>query len=327
MRGLRVAVIVGGPGVEAEVSRTGGKSVHGALERAGHAAQLLELDASLPARLAQGQFDVAFPVTHGELGEDGCLQGFLEIVGLPYVGSAVLASALAASKPHAKLAFRAAGLPVAPDAQIAAGEADLDRLRQIRAVLGRAFVAKPGSGGSAVGVELVRAEADDGDAFAAVKRVLELDPVVLIEAFVPGRETTCGVLERRGRPEALPPTLIRPRSEFYDFDSKYRVGASEHVCPAPYPPELVARIQAAALSAHRALGCRDLSRTDFLVDDVEGTFVVLETNTLPGMTRTSLFPEAAERIGLSFEQLCDELVRGALERPPKRRTRAPAMPV
>jgi D-alanine-D-alanine ligase len=327
VRGLKVAVVVGGPSSEAEVSRTGGKAVHGALERAGHAATVIELDPTLGARLAQGQFDVVFPVIHGEVGEDGCLQGLLEVQGIPYVGSGVLASGLAVNKPHAKIVFRAAGLPVAKDETIRAGETGLERIRKVRGALGRAFVAKPASGGSALGVELVRADADDTSALEAVLRVLTFDPVALVESLVPGEEVTCGVLERRGRPEALPPTLIRPRAEYYDFQSKYGVGGSEHLCPAPFAPELLAKLQAAALTAHGALGCRDLSRTDFLVDESAGTFVVLETNTLPGMTRTSLFPEAADRIGISFEQLCDELVRAAAQRPQRRRPQAAAMPI
>lgn len=322
----RVAVVVGGPSVEAEVSRVGGQAVQRALQRAGYAAELFELEPNLAEKLVNGRFDVVFPVTHGALGEDGGLQGFLEVLGVPYVGSGVLASALAASKPHAKLAFRAAGLPLASDALVRAGELDLARLRALRQELGAAFIAKPASGGSALGLEVIRAEDTDEAALEAVSRTLALEPTVLLESFIRGLETTCGVLERDGRPEALPPTLIRPRAEVYDFESKYRVGGSEHICPAPYAPELVARIQAAALTAHRVLGCRDLSRTDFLVDEAAGSFVVLETNTLPGMTATSLFPEAASRIGLSFEELCRRLVQGALERPRARRVSAAPMP-
>lgn len=310
-----MAVIVGGPSTEAEVSRTGGRAVCEALSAAGHIAELLELDPELPQKLRGREYDVAFPVTHGPVGEDGCLQGLLEVLSIRYVGSRVLASAIAASKPHAKLAFRAAGLPVAKDALVYRHDTLSERVPALRATLGRAFVAKPGSGGSAIGVELVGAAQSDGEAEAALGRVLALDPVALAEAFVEGMEVTCGVLERNGRPTALPPTLIRPTGAYYDFQSKYRLGGSSHQCPAPFDPAFLERIQTAALLAHQCLGCRDLSRTDFLVDAERASFVVLETNTLPGMTRTSLFPEAAQVIGLDFEALCDALARRAAARP------------
>lgn len=324
MSGLVIAVVVGGPSVEAEVSRTGGQAVKAALERASHQVHLLELTRALPAELARAQ--VVFPVTHGRLGEDGCLQGLLEVLAVPYVGSGVLASALAADKNRAKTFYVAAGLPVAEHVSLRRSDALAASVREARARLGRAVVAKPACGGSAIGVELVRAEATDAEAQAAVERVLNLDDVALVEEFVQGQEVTCGVLERRGELVALPPTLIRPKGQYYDFESKYRVGASEHVCPAPFSADLVAHIQGAALAAHRALGCRDLSRSDFLVDAERGAFVVLETNTLPGMTPTSLFPEAAAQVGLEFEQLCDELVRAAFNRPALKLVRAPAMP-
>lgn len=326
MSGRAVAVVVGGPSTEAEVSRTGGRAVAEALARAGYRATLLELDATLPVALSRERFDAVFPVTHGQVGEDGSLQGLLEVLDLPYVGSGVLASALAASKPHAKVAFRSVGLPLAASEVVGVGERLEVRVPELRRTLGPAFVAKPASGGSAIGVELVGAAASDADAIRAVERVLALEPHVLVEAFVSGQEATCGVLERDGRPEALPPTLIRPLGEYYDFESKYRAGGSEHVCPAPFSDAIVRGIQEAAVAAHRVLGCRDLSRTDFLVDEAQGTFVLLETNTLPGMTPTSLFPEAAARAGIPFERLCDELVRAALARPRRPAPAARAMP-
>jgi D-alanine-D-alanine ligase len=260
------------------------------------------------------------------VGEDGCLQGLLETLGVSYVGSEVLASALAASKPHAKRVFSAAGLPIARDALVRTGDDLGARARALRAELGRALVVKPASGGSAIGVELLSASESDEAVEAALQRVLALDPVALVEPLVPGREVTCGVLERSGRPGALPPTLIVPASEYYDFESKYRAGGSEHRCPAPFAAELSERIQRAAVTAHLALGCRDLSRTDFLVDSERATFILLETNTLPGMTPTSLFPEAAAVTGIPFEALCDELVRTAAARPRRLRPAVSAMP-
>jgi D-alanine-D-alanine ligase len=329
MRKLDVAVVCGGPSAEAEVSRTSARAVTSALSRVGHAVTLIELDSKTLARLAGPDIDVVFPVTHGPLGEDGCLQGALEVLDLPYVGSPVLASAIAASKPHAKVQFRALGLPVAADATLVLGEPIEPRVRELRERLGRRLVVKPAQGGSAIGVEMIGEDQTDAEVVQAVERVFELEPTALVEPFIPGLEVTCGVLEA-GEPEprALPPTWIRPKAAgHYDFVSKYRAGGSEHLCPAPFEADLTRRIQASAVAAHRALGCRDLSRIDFVVDpENQGSFVVLEVNTLPGMTATSLFPEAALAAGIAFESLCDRLVRVAFGRPRRKPQVGVAMP-
>jgi D-alanine-D-alanine ligase len=326
---LTVAVVAGGPSAEAYVSRTSARGVVAALEKVGHRVTLLELDHDIGAHLQSSGADVVFPVTHGALGEDGCLQGLLEVLALPYVGSEVLASALAASKPHAKIQMRAAGVPVAEDALVSASDDLAGSAREIRARLGKRLVVKPASGGSAIGVHVLAAEDDDAKVVRALENVFELEPKAIVEPFVTGLEVTCGVLDA-GEPEprALPPTWIRPRAaEHYDFVSKYRAGGSEHVCPAPFAPALTSRIQASAVAAHRALGCRDLSRVDFVVNqEGEGSFVALEVNTLPGMTPVSLFPEAAQVAGIGFEALCDRLVRHAAARPRRKQQVGVAMP-
>jgi D-alanine-D-alanine ligase len=316
-RPLRVAVVAGGPSSEAGVSRASAAGVSRALQEAGHITEVIELDASLAVRLHSDAFDVVFPIVHGYLGEDGCLQGLLEVMGVPYVGSSVLASALAMSKPHAKAQFSRVGLPIAKDAIVRRGDELQLRAKEIRASLGRAVVVKPGAGGSAIGVEPVAEDAEDGALVAALERALALDPEVLVETFLRGKETTCAVLEREdGVARALPPTLIEPQAAgWYDFRSKYAPGGSVHRCPPPYSPSLIEQIQRAAEAAHRVLGCRDLSRVDFVVDDDEGVFTVLEVNTLPGMTAMSLFPEAAGVAGITFPALCDLLVRRAHARP------------
>jgi D-alanine-D-alanine ligase len=327
MSGLSVAVVAGGPSAEAEVSRSSARGVSDALRTAGHEVSLFELDEALPGQLLSTHFDVVFPVTHGPLGEDGCLQGMLEVLRLPYVGSGVLASALAASKPHAKAQLAAAGVPVARQALLRAGENIEPHLREIRKELGAAIVIKPASGGSAIGVEIVPATMSDGDAVAAAKRCFVLEPLALVEVFLPGAEVTCGVLEEDAGLRALPPTLIRPRAAaHYDFVSKYRAGGSEHVCPAPFAPALISRIQELALLTHQTLGCRDLSRVDFVVDTATDSLFVLESNTLPGMTATSLFPEAARVAGIEFSVMCDRLIRRAAARPQRAAQAAVAMP-
>jgi D-alanine-D-alanine ligase len=302
--------------------------VERALAAAGHAPEIVELHRSLAARLASGAFDVVFPAVHGRMGEDGCLQGLLEVFEVPYVGSGVLASALAMSKPHAKAQFREGALPIAKDAVVVAGEDVPARARALRKELGAELVVKPAAGGSAIGVEIVGAETTDAELAQAIARVLGQHTIALVEQFKAGKEVTCAVLEDdRGVPQALPPTLIVPQvGEFYDFRSKYAPKGSRHECPAPFGPELIAKIQSAACTAHAVLDCRDLSRADFVVDDLTGDITVLEVNTLPGMTATSLFPEAAAAAGISFPELCDLLVRRAHARPRAALRDAPALP-
>jgi D-alanine-D-alanine ligase len=316
---LKVAVLAGGPSSEAAVSRVSAGAVAGALSQAGHQVTKLELDASLPGALLAGGFDAVFPALHGPLGEDGCVQGMLEVLDLPYVGAGVLASALAADKPRAKNQFRQAGLEVAPDALVYLGDSFSERSAKLRQLLGPALVVKPASGGSAIGVTRVPASDSDDKLVAALERALQIDKCILVERWMPGREVTCGVLEdRAGVPRALPPTLILSKAaDWYDFASRYAPGGSEHRCPAPLPPTLLERVQRTAVGAHVALGVRDLCRVDFVVDETAGVEAVtlLEVNTLPGMTSTSLFPEAAQVAGVSFVELCDSLVRRAHARP------------
>lgn len=303
------------------MSRTSARGVADALTSAGHGVTVLELDASLPEALRRASCDVVFPTTHGPVGEDGCLQGMLEVMGLPYVGSAVLARALGMSKPHAKALFRAAGLPVAPDVVVYAGEDLVERASAVRRALGLSVVVKPGNGGSAIGVTRINDAHDARALVTALESALVLDSTVLVEAFQVGGEVTCGVLEdAAGAPRALPPTLILPRAaDWYDFRSRYAAKGSVHRCPAPFAPRLLQRIQRVAEDAHRALGARDLSRADFVVrdDGANDAVMLLEVNTLPGMTPTSLFPEAAAIAGVPFPELCDTLVRRAYTRPPR----------
>ncbi len=313
---LNVAVIFGGPSSEADVSRVSAAGVASGLEKAGHRVTRLELDATLAGKLAG--FDVVFPITHGPLGEDGCLQGLLEVLGLPYVGSGVLASALAMDKPRAKAQFRDAGLPVAAEVVLRAGSDLAVEAARARAALGAAVVVKPVSGGSGIGVTRVGAEASLDALISALKQALVLDSTVLVEKFEAGLEVTVAVFERdrEGEPVAMPPTLILAKlADWYDFASRYAPGGSEHVCPAPFTPSLTAELQRVAVLAHRCLGARDLSRVDFVVDEATEKVTLLEVNTLPGMTGTSLFPEAVGVAGVAFPELCDRLVRRAAARP------------
>jgi len=330
MSGLAVAVLAGGPSSEAAVSRVSAAAVKAALVEAGHRPEVLELEVGLAGRLLAKRYDVAFPVTHGPLGEDGCLQGLLEVLDLPYVGSGVLASAVAASKPHAKTIFSRCDLPVAEQALVWQGDALEAHARDIRRELGRAVVAKPASGGSAIGVTRV----DEGDADAvlveAMRQALRVDECVLVERFLVGHEVTCGVLEEDGRGAwALPETLILSQAaDWYDFRSKYAAGGSQHRCPAGFSEAVSRRIRELAVASHRAVGARDLSRVDFVLGDEQDpeSATILEVNTLPGMTATSLYPEAAAMVGIDFPSLCDRLARRAYSRPRRQAPEVIPMP-
>jgi D-alanine-D-alanine ligase len=323
---LSVAVVQGGPSTEAEVSRASAAGVAAALTEAGHAVVRLELDARLAEALRTGAPDVVFPAVHGAVGEDGSLQGLLEVLGLPYVGSAPLASALAMHKDMARVHFERAGLPVARGLALerrGAGEEGgggaLAAVARARAAVGAAVVVKPSSHGSAIGVARFEAAAPDADVARALEQVWAIDEVALIEHFARGREVTCGVLQLDEGTEALPPTeILSPADAFYTYEARYAPGRSVHVCPAPLDEEVGAGVRRIATAAHRALGCRDLSRVDFVVGDGDdgAAITLLEVNTLPGMTPTSLYPEAAAARGLTMPALCDALVRRAWARGP-----------
>jgi D-alanine-D-alanine ligase len=318
---LVIAVVEGGPSSEAEVSRSSAAGVAGALGQSGHQVTRLPLDPMLAGALLELGPDVVFPVVHGALGEDGALQGLLEVLGLPYVGSGVLASALACNKVAAKTVFRSRGLPVAEDATVRRGEDLHKAAARVRAALG-AVVVKPHAQGSAIGVTRVPAESSHADLVRALEVALSLDELALCERFVVGKEVTCAVVDAPalGPARALPPTEIRARlADFYDFRSRYGTGGSEHLCPAHLPAHVIAAVRDVALAAHHALGCRDLSRVDFVVGDTGNAdrVTLLEVNTLPGMTPTSLFPEAAAVGGIPMAALCDGLARAAHTRGPR----------
>jgi D-alanine-D-alanine ligase len=326
-----VAVVQGGPSTEAEVSRASAKGVARALEEAGHRVVRLELDAFLAESLRTGGYDVVFPVVHGAVGEDGALQGLLEVLDLPYVGSGVLASALAMHKRVARVLFERAGLPVAPGLALARGDARAAAERARREV-GARLVVKPSSHGSAIGVARLEAEASVDEVARALEAVWAMDEFAVVEHFARGREVTCGVLELEapGPPLALPPTeILSPSDPFYTYEARYAPGRSVHVCPAQVPPAVLARVQEVAVLAHVALGCRDLSRVDLIVGDGEDTAAVtlLEVNTLPGMTATSLYPEAAAIHGLPMARWCDALVVRAHARGPTKRHEARPLPL
>lgn len=305
---LRVALLAGGASDEREISLASGRGAGEALRAAGFS--VTEFD---PANkkdlqaLIEGNYDVAFLCMHGKMGEDGTLQGFLEMLGLPYTGSGVWSSALAMDKVKSKLFYERAGIQT-PRSVTLKTPADMTA-EEIVAAVGDACVVKPATEGSALGVYIVNG-VDEVD--AAVKKAFELDTSVLVETFVKGTELTIAVIGNEEL-EALPVIEIVPRNEFYDFESKYAPGGSQHVCPAPLDEDATELVQDMAKAAHRALECSGVSRSDFIMDE-SGAFWILETNTLPGMTETSLLPDAGRAAGIEFPELCTRLVEYALEK-------------
>jgi D-alanine-D-alanine ligase len=309
---LNVAVLMGGPSTEAEVSRVSAGEVASGLSLAGYAVTLMELDTTTASALLELDPDVVFPALHGPPGEDGTVQGFLEMLGYPYVGSDVHGSAIAMDKSLAKAVFRRESLSVSDDLVVNAG-ADLDHAEaEIRQALGERVVIKPLAQGSAIGVTRV---ANSADLRAALHHALAQNYALLVEPYLLGREITVGVLDLHGsEPTALPVIEIRTASdEWYDYRNRYTAGKSEHIIPAPLSDQLNAELQAMAVSAHTALGLRDLSRADYIVTDAN-EIALLEVNTLPGMTPTSLFPDAAQAIGMDFSSVVDALVQSAYRR-------------
>jgi D-alanine-D-alanine ligase len=312
-RDKRVAVVCGGPAAEAEVSLASGREVAKALGTSFDDVTVHEPDLRLAEELMRGSIDVVFPALHGPLGEDGCIQGLLEVAGVPYVGSDVRASACAIDKVVAKRLFRDVGLPLAGEVVVDRGSAPAAALEQVRHILPGRVAVKPASQGSAVGVAFAET---DAELAAALDAAFRYDPRVLVEEYVVGSEITVGILEAP-EPDPLPVTEIRtPGDSWYDFEHRYTVGLSEHLIPAPLPDDIYAQVQSLAVKAHVTLGCRDLSRVDFVVEP-GGRIVLLEVNTLPGMTPTSLYPDGAQAAGISFEQLVAHLVRRAIERGPR----------
>lgn len=293
----KVAVLMGGPSAEREVSLVSGRECAAALRAEGF--EVVEIDAGrdLAARLGDVCPDVVFNALHGRWGEDGCVQGVLEWMGVSYTHSGVLASALAMDKERSKTVYRAAGLPVVESVLACKTEV------MARHVIAPPYVVKPFNEGSSVGVYLVH------DAANGPPQLDDRMPdVVMVEAFVPGRELTTTVMGDR----ALGVTDILTDG-WYDYAAKYSAGGSRHICPAELPEEITAACLDFALRAHEALGCRGVSRTDFRWDDSKGLagLILLETNTQPGMTPTSLSPEQAALIGLSFGQFCTWMVEDA----------------
>ena len=294
-----VAVLMGGWSAEREVSLRSGKACADALSRLGYRVSPIDAGRDIATVLTAIKPDVALNVLHGRPGEDGTLQGVLEVLGIPYSHSGVLASAVAMHKGYAKAIFRAAGIPVADDLIVSRIEA------AERHLMSPPYVIKPMAEGSSVGVFIVTEEHPHPPQ-ELYRDDWAFGEQILIERYIAGKELTCAVLGDR----ALDVIDIVPTSQFYDYEAKYAAGGSRHVLPAQILRNVYQEVRRLALAAHNALGCRGVSRADFRYDDRgTGKLVCLEINTQPGMTETSLVPELAAYVGITF----DELVRWMVE--------------
>lgn len=301
----KVTVLMGGSSAEREVSLASGANCAAALKEAGYEVETLDANMDLHMlihEIGKRAPDVIFNALHGRNGEDGNIQGALNLMKIPYTHSGLMASAVAMDKPVAKLLFAQVGLRV-PDGRL------LSRKELLKGdPMPRPYVVKPFNEGSSVGVTIIR-EGDNVRPFDGID--WPFGDLVLVERFIPGRELTVGVMGEK----AMAVTELRPKSGFYDYKNKYTEGMTEHLIPAPVPAAVYAECQRMALAAHQVLGCRGVSRSDFRYDDTKGGGVsdifILETNTQPGMTELSLVPEQAKHLGISYPELCAWMVENA----------------
>jgi D-alanine-D-alanine ligase len=300
MRQKRIGVLCGGLSAEREVSLRTGEAISATLVERGYDAVRVYVDRDLDLALRQSRIDVAFLALHGRYGEDGCVQGLLELLGIPYTGSSVMASALAMNKVKAKELFRLYNLPTPPYHVLSSGA---DNIAELHGSFGYPAVVKPAREGSSVGVALVRNAAE---LEAACEVAFRFDDEVLVERYVEGREVSVAVLNDR----ALGAIEIVPTQPFYDYGAKYTAGKSEYHMPARLGPERYRGVLTQAALAHRALGCSGATRVDMIVSD-RGNEYVLEVNTIPGMTATSLLPKIASHAGLDFGALLEEMLGAA----------------
>lgn len=297
-----VCVLMGGWSAEREVSLSSGRECANALEGEGYRVTRLDADRDLAARLVELRPDVCFNALHGRWGEDGCVQGLLEVLNIPYTHSGVLASSVAMHKEQTKRVVRALGVPIADARVVTIADAMADH------VFDPPYVAKPITEGSSVGVVIVKRGANRPP--EAIRKVpVTREGEIMVERYIPGRELTCGVIG--DRPTDIIDIVPAENLEFYDYEAKYAPGGSRHILPAEIPAHVRSAVQNHTLTAHQALGCRGISRSDFRWDEARDELIFLEINTQPGMTPTSLIPELAAHAGISFGKLLAWLVEDA----------------
>ena len=307
-KAYKLAVLCGGNSSERKVSIMSGETVLEALKKVGFQAEILD-----PAskedwiKLLTSDFDIAYNALHGKFGEDGTIQSVLEMLNIPYTGPGIYPCRKSMNKNITKSLYRLAGLPTPESFGLARGD-DITYLECVER-LGPKFVIKPATEGSSVGAHMIHKE----DEFKpGLEDAFKYDDEIIVESFIEGREFTVPVLGNRDA-KALPVIEIVPKAAFYDFASKYDQGGAEHICPAHIAPDTARAMKEAALGAHKVLKADGLSRSDFMMDKDDNIYLI-ETNAIPGMTKTSLFPDSAAAEGMSYEELCTEIVYLGLER-------------
>ncbi|MGJ9456841.1 D-alanine--D-alanine ligase [Oceanobacillus sp. CF4.6] len=303
---MKIAVLYGGVSGEREVSLSSGKGIINALTDKGHEVIGIDFNPEHLEEIINLNVDLVFIGLHGKYGEDGRIQGLLDMLHIPYVGSGVLASALAMDKAKAKQVFMMNKIPLAKSEVygISSATSTENIVNKINNEFKPPFVIKPNKEGSTLGLTIVT---DTNQVGEALKNAAASDDTILVEDFIKGRELTVAVMGGKGEEEALPIIEIIPKNGFYDYESKYAPGGSEHIVPALIDEETTRKIQSYAILAHQSLGCETYSRVDFILAE-DNLPVILEVNTLPGMTPTSLFPDAANSIGIKYDDMIEKFV-------------------
>ncbi|WP_339227950.1 D-alanine--D-alanine ligase [Oceanobacillus sp. FSL K6-2867] len=303
---MKIAVLYGGISGEREVSLSSGKGIIAALEKNGHKVIGIDFNPNQLQEIIELDVDLVFIGLHGKYGEDGRIQGLLDMLDIPYVGSGVLASALAMDKAKAKQIFNMNYIPQAKSEVYRLSNPDqVEQIaNQIKTTFTPPFVIKPNKEGSTLGLTIVR---ETDQIKEAITNAHESDDTILVEEFISGRELTVAVMGPEGKEFALPIIEIIPKNAFYDYESKYAPGGSEHIVPAAIDEKIADKIKKYAVLAHQSLGCETYSRVDFILNQ-DNVPMILEVNTLPGMTPTSLFPDAAKSIGIKYHEMIEKFV-------------------
>lgn len=304
-RNAKIAVLCGGMSSEAEVSRRSGKNCFGALQRLGFKnAELVEVDKNIAQKLQDGKYDYAYNALHGKYGEDGCIQGILEILQIPYSGCGVMSSAICMNKEYTKRILSThPEIPLAKSAFVRKGEDVMEKTKNLKYPV----FTKPVSEGSSFGMTKVNSKEE---LKAAYDEAVKYNDDVLIEEFINGVFVTVGVLEKDGKNFATEILEIRPKNEWYDYEAKYTPGMSEFILPANLSKELTKKVKQIAVIAHETAGCRGVSRVDFMISD-DGIPYVIEINTSPGMTETSDLPAQSKIMGIDYDNLVEIILSGA----------------
>ncbi len=309
---MRVGVLIGVKSSEKEIALKTARNIINALKLRGYDYVEIPIDENVVENIKKSKIDVAIISAHGKYGEDGTIQGLLELLGIPYVGSGVLASALALDKMMAKKIFTFHQIPTPKWKGLSKKELeerDLNNILKDLSYLKKPWIIKPATQGSTIGLSLVNQEEE---LLKGIELAFQYDENIIVEEYIKGTEITAGIYDIN-KPICLPLIEIIPKTGFYDYKTKYTPGLSDHIIPARLPKEIYEKAQGLGVLAHQALGCRHLSRVDMIVEENTNNIYVLEVNTIPGMTETSLYPEAAKAFGIEFPDLIDNFIKATLK--------------